>query len=132
NGDLCRHALPPLDGGVDVLRIKIHPVPTSPRLLGGKDGRAAATEGVHDNTAALRDVEDRVRDHRDRLDGGMIIETPRSTAHLKGVHARIVPDIRPVTPELPELHVVEPGGAVSAEDEHEIVLGTIKRSHAAG
>ena len=74
-GSLPRHALPALDGGIDVFRIELDAVATPSRLLRGKDGGAAAAEGIKDDIVAAGHVEDRIRDHRERLDGWVMIET---------------------------------------------------------
>ena len=60
------------------------------------------------------------------LDGWVVVEPARSAAPGKGVHARVVPDVRPIASELAELDVVDARNAGSGEYEDEFVLGAIE------
>src|SRR5271166_5011386 len=124
-------ALPARDGGVDMAQIEFDRIAASSRALGRKDGRAAAAKGIKHDVAATGNVANGVRDHRDRLDGRMEVEAARSAAPGKGVHAWIVPDVRPVAPMPAQLDVVDPLCAPPREDEDKLVSRTVERPHAA-
>src|SRR5271154_3132574 len=93
-------------------------------------GRAAAAKGIENDIAALRNIENRVADHGEGFDGRMKVKTACAPAARKGIHARIVPDVRSVTPVLAKLDVVDPRCVAFAKHEHQFVTRTIKRSHA--
>ena len=127
NCGLLRHPLPALHGRIDVSRIELDCVTAPSRPFGSKNGRATAAEGIENDVAALRNVEDCIADHRDGLDGRMQVEAAPSAAACKG----IVPDVRSVAPMLLELAVVDACCVSFTKDEHKFVPRAIERSRAA-
>ena len=70
-GLVAGQRLPAADDRVDIEAIEFQPIVAPAGALGGDYRRAAAEKSVEDDVAARRAVEDRVGDHRHRLDGGM-------------------------------------------------------------
>src|SRR6185436_1124756 len=67
NGVAPGKFLPTADRGIDIEGVQLHPGGLAAGLLGGDQGGAAAEKTVEDETAALRAIEDRIGDQRDRF-----------------------------------------------------------------
>ena len=63
--------LPATNDHVAIERVELEPVASPPGPLAGHQGRAAAEKRIEDDVAATRHVENRVSDHRRRLDRRM-------------------------------------------------------------
>src|SRR5262249_45129895 len=106
-GTAAGQRLPAVDGRIDITRIELEPAAAPAGALGRDHRRAAAEKGVEHNLAAGRAVEDRVGDHRHRLDGRMQRqEIALLAASGERVGPGIVPDVAAVAPKLAELDIV--------------------------
>src|SRR5205823_3167290 len=82
------------------------------------------------NLAAGRAVEDRIGDHRHRLDGRMQRqEIAFLAAAAKAVGSGVTPHVAAVAPKTAELNVIAMPVAAVFENEDELVLAPIKRTH---
>jgi hypothetical protein len=98
--------------------------------LGGDHRRTTAEKGIKHDVAASRAVEDRVGDHRHRLDGRVQRrEIALLAAAGKGIAPRIVPHIAAVAAELAELDIIAMPMAAVFEDEDQLVLAAVERAH---
>src|ERR1700750_2457069 len=93
-GCLASHPLPAPNSGINVERIDLYAVADSTDTLRRHQRRSAAEEGIENQLAAFRAVQDRVSDQCDRLNRRMqgqqvaLLATP-----TKSIHAWIVPNI---------------------------------------
>ena len=119
----------PPDDRVDVVRINLDAVSTSPGLFGSDQRGAAAGEGVQNDPAAVRAIEDGVGDERDRFDRRMHgkLGVPLLA---EGVHAGIGPDIGAVASEAAQFDIVDVAGSAVFEHEDQFVLGAVEATHA--
>ena len=91
--------------------------------------RAGAGERVEHNSAATRDVFDRVGDHRHRLDGwvqGKFIEA----TGFEGIDAAILPYVGTVAPMLTKLEAVDMWSRPTLECEYLLVARSVEGAHA--
>src|SRR6266478_9826225 len=96
--------LPAADDRVGINGVELHTVAAPAGAFGGDQRRAAAEKGVEHDVAASRAVEDRVADHRHRLDGRMQRKQIAFLAAAReGIGPGIAPDIAAVAAELAEL-----------------------------
>src|SRR4051812_20811470 len=89
--------LPALDADVHEDRIHLDHTSTAAGPFRRYQGRPGASEGIENQAAAVGAVADRVRDHGDRLDGGM-----QGQLALQSALADVVPDVGPVPAMPPE------------------------------
>ena len=131
NGRLFRHSLPAADGGIHMAGIELDRIAAPSCSFGGEVGRRRCGK-KGSRTISPRCLTSRicVADHGKGFDGRMKVNTGVSPAAREGIHARIVPDARPVAPVPAELHVIGARSVASAEHEHELAPRAIKRSHA--
>jgi len=123
--------LPAANGGIDIAWIELQRAAAPAGALGRDHRRAAAEKGVEHDLAARRAVEDRIGDHRHRLDRRVQgQEIALATAAGKGIGAGIVPHIAAVAPKPAELDIVAVRAAALLEDQDELVLAAIERAHA--
>ena len=79
DGSTARHLLVPPHDQIDVTRVDLDSVAPSPRLLGRDQRRARAQERIEDDLVSSREIEQRVREQRDRLDRWVILQAfPRA------------------------------------------------------
>src|SRR6202045_4728919 len=64
------HLFPARDRRIDIKRVDLDAVAAAARALRGKDRRAAAAKGINNDVVLLCNVEQGVRDERDRGQGG--------------------------------------------------------------
>src|SRR5580658_4405376 len=129
---LAGHALPTADGDIDVERVDLDAAADAAGALRGYQGRPATQKRIEHNVAADRAVKKRVSDQRERLDGRMqLVETALLTPLGEGRRARIVPDIRPVSPVLAKFDVAAMRSAWNFEYADELMARAIKAAHAA-
>src|SRR6185437_2947725 len=95
-GLLARHRLPARDNGVDVERIDFGAAATPARAFGGEQGSAATEKRIEHDLVSSGRIEDRVRDHWDRLYSWVEHRCCRLPLASKAASTRIVPDIGPV------------------------------------
>ena len=109
---LARGKFIPTDDDVDIERIELDAAANAASLLGGDEGRARAEERVDDDVAPVGQVQQRVLDHRGRLDGRMVLKAWGGVGAKRG-GAGIGPDVRAPAPAFAELDLVDVrGGAV--------------------
>src|ERR1700682_5454293 len=125
------HLFPARDRRIDIKRVDLDAVAAAARALCGKDRRAAAAKGI-DNDVVLRcNVEQGVRDERDRLDGRMQLKSPLAALARKAIGAGVIPDVGAIAPEAAELDVVAMLLLAVAEHEDEFMPWAIKEAQAA-
>jgi DoxX len=124
--------LPAAQDDIDIEGIELEPVAAPAHALGRHQTRAAAKEGVKDNVAAPRAVEDRVGDHRDgfdcRMQGREVTFFPGAAKSWTG---GIGPNIGAVAAITTKLNIVAMGLAPRLEDEDELVLRSVEAPHPA-
>ena len=59
---------------LDIERVQVDTPADVADLVGGYEGRARAEEWVDDDVAAIGEVEERVREHRGRLGGRVVLK----------------------------------------------------------
>src|SRR6267378_8563804 len=122
--------LPAADDRVGINGVELHTVAAPAGAFGGDQRRAAAEKGVEHDVAAGRAVEDRVSDHRHRLDGRMQRQQIAFLATAcKGAGAGIAPNIAAIAAKLAKLDVVAVPLAAAFEDEDKLVLAAVERPH---
>ncbi len=98
--------------------------------LGRHQGRAAAEEGIEDDVAAARAVENRVGDHGNRLyrqvKRGKLSFLTRAA---ESGTARLGPDVGSVPAVAAELNIVAVRSGPCLEDKDELVLRAIEAPH---
>ena len=103
-----RHCLVPAQDDIHIERVKLDTAAASACLFGSDDRRSRTDEWVEDNIAPFGHVEQRIFQHANRLDGGVILKTLSSFgAHAGGT--RIGPDVRAPATVLAELDIVDVG-----------------------
>src|SRR5215470_2611855 len=106
-GIVAGQRLPAADGRIDIGGVEFDTAAAPAGALGRDQRRAAAEKGVEHNLAAGRAVEDRIGDHRHRLDGRMQRqEITLLAAAGERVGSGIIPNIAAVAPKLAELDIV--------------------------
>src|ERR1700730_11830910 len=112
--------------------VELQPVAPRAGALGGDQCRAAAEEGIEQNIAASRAVEDRIGDHRHRFDRWMERqEIALLAAAGEGVGPGVTPDIAAISAVLAEPDVVAVRAASLFEYKHKLVLAAVERAHPA-
>lgn len=128
HGILAGVGLPTPDGHIDIMRVQIHAIGNAPRLFRGHDGGPAAHKRVEDDIIAVRAVAQDVGNHDNGLAGGVHRQLLITMA-TEGVHASVIPDIGTVAALFAEAKVVDVGRRPILEDQHQLVLITIKCAH---
>ena len=117
--------LPAPHRDVDVGRVNLKRSRLAAGPLGCDQDGAAAAEGIEHQTTTARAILDRVRDQCDRLDGRVHRQFFQSS-RPHGVDTGIVPDVRPITPVLSELKIIDVRGAPGLPYKHQLVLRAVK------
>src|SRR5260370_14283926 len=119
----------PPNNGVSIVRIEFYAVAASSSLFRGDQRGSASSEGVKDNAPALRTIKNRVGDQRQRLHGRMHRKFGIAGA-TEATGARVIPDIGTVPTETPQFDIVDMRPHAVFEHEHQLMLRSIKASHA--
>jgi len=113
------------------VRIELDQSPSASRLFGCDQSAADPAKRVKHNAMTIRAIPDRIYDERDRLCRRMQRQLAFSRS-VEGILARIIPHIGSVTAMTAKFDVVDMRTLAVLEDEDELVLGPVKRTHAAG
>src|ERR1700730_6976447 len=104
-----------------IKRVDLDAVAAAARALRGKDRRAAAAKGIDNDVVLLCNVEQGVRDERDRLEGRMQLKSTLAALARKAIGAGVIPDVAAVAPEEAEWDVVAMLLLAVAEHEDEFM-----------
>ena len=95
-----RHCLVPAQDDIHIERVKLDTAAASACLFGSDERRSRTDEWVEDNIAPFGHVEQRIFQHANRLDGGVILKTLSSFgAHTGGIALTSHRGSKPVDPE---------------------------------
>ena len=86
--------------GVCVVAIEFDAIPASSGFFGRDQGRSASGEGIEDDAPALGAIQNRVGNHRDRLDR-RVHHKIALAVFAEAVSSRVMPDVRAITPKPP-------------------------------
>jgi len=104
-----RHCLVPAQDDIHIERVKLDTAAASACLFGSDEHRSRTDEWVEDNIAPFGHGEQRIFQHANRLDGGVILKTLSSFgAHAGGTG--VSPDVRAPVTVLAEFDIIAVGG----------------------
>ena len=98
-------------------------------LIGGDEGRARAKEWVDDDVATIGEVEERVLEHRGRLDGRMVLEARRASEPSDEAPG-YVQTFERQRPRLPSSTLLTWGADPFLNSGRQFVLRAIEAAHA--
>jgi hypothetical protein len=99
--------LPSLNCSVNVSTVYFDAAAPSARAFGGEKGGSAAEVGIQHDVVALSGIQNRVGNERNWLNRRMQMTGAVSPIACKAVGARLMPNVGAISPEPPQLHIVE-------------------------
>src|SRR5262249_9869845 len=118
--------LPPPNRRVDQSRIDLDQPGSAFCSLGCNEGRAAAREWIEDDPLPIRTVADRIGHKANRF--GPRVRPKCAFRTPWNFLTCVVPNIGPITNALAEPDIIDVRRGSDFEHEHELMLGSIKRS----
>ncbi len=113
--------LKPTDGDVNVMWLDLDRTRSTTGSLSGQKRSARPGEGIKDDPAPIRAIEDRIGHERDGFYGRVHFERLIAIP-AEGVDTRIVPDICPVSPVTSQRNIVDVSAVADFEDRDEFVF----------